>query len=91
MKTAMQDEYEGVPVKVEEDDATREWLVNVMSNQRMGSVISSRVSRRFSAFDRPRKSIMTALSRLSSAQLPHLDRLDDQVLSPFRRPPRHLL
>lgn len=67
-----------VILQEEEDDTTREWLVNVMSNQRMGSVISSRASRRFSAFDRPRKSIMNAISRLSSAQLPLLD---DQVSS----------
>ena len=65
----------------EEDGATKEWLVNVMSNQRMGSVISAHASRRFSAFDRPRKSILGALARFSSAQPASLEQAHEQVRS----------
>lgn len=52
------------------DAATKEWLINMMSNQRQGSLVSHRASRRFSAFDRPRRSIMGALSRLASIRPP---------------------
>lgn len=58
-------------LQAEEDTETKDWLVNVMSNQRLGSVINSRASRRFSAFDRPRASILGALSHFTARGQEH--------------------
>jgi hypothetical protein len=63
----------------EGDAATKEWLVNVMSNQRQSSIVSNRASRRFSTFDRPRKSIFCALARLASVVQKSPERTSDEV------------
>lgn len=49
-----------------------------MSNQRMGSVINARASRRFSAFDRPRKSIFGLLTRFQNREQ-EFETVEEQV------------
>ena len=68
------------------DTLTREWLMNVMSNQRQGSIMSGRNPRKYSASDkRRRSSVMGSPARLISVRQTH-DRdssSDDEVMNFF--------
>ena len=75
--------HQKLPIDIQEnaaDTATKEWLANMMGNQRQESIMAGRNSRKFSVSDRPRRStVMGTLARFMSISHNHLERRDTEL------------